>query len=138
MKKTLLIASILTSTLAATPLWADDKHRDRGCERGNKHHASGPEGFGLGGKMNKKEILERKFNAEQIRTIIEARLLMRGNENLKIGKIIKADDGYAVTIVTQDDSLVKELALAANGMPRDKYEKIQKRIEKRHQKKNQP
>lgn len=129
MKKTLLIASILTASLAATPLMAEDHGCDR--ERGKKHHALD---FGLGGKMNKKEMLEREFSSEQIRTLVEARLLMKGNENLKVGKISSAGDGYSVAIVTQDDSLVKELDLAANGMPKEMYEKIQKRMEKREKK----
>lgn len=135
MKKTLLIASMLTTALAAAPLMAEGKGRDHGCdrERGMKHHAFDMD---MGGKMNKKEMLEREFNAEQIRTLMEARLLMKGNDNLKIGKISEAGDGYSVAIVTQDDSLVKELDLAANGMPKEMYEKIQKRMEKRHQDKD--
>lgn len=136
MKKTLLIASILTASLAATPLLAKESDRDHGCdrERSMKHHEFGAKGFGLGGKMNKKEMLEREFDADQIRTLVEARLLMKGNENLKVGKISSVGDGYSVAIVTQDNSLVKELDLAANGMPKEMYEKIQKRMEKREQK----
>ena len=79
-------------------------------------------------------MLEREFNADQIRTLMEARLLMKGNENLKVGPISKGRDGFIVTIVTQDDSLVDELEVAANGMPKDAFEHIQKRIQK-HRKK---
>lgn len=137
MKKRLLIASLLTGCLAATPLLAEDHGKGHGCdrERSMKHHAFGG-GFSMGGKMNKKEMFEREFSADQIRTLMEARLLMKGNENLKVGKIASAGDGYTVSIVTQDDSLVKELNLAANGMPQEMYEKVQKRMENREQKKD--
>ena len=133
MKKSLLIASLITASLAATPLMAEDRGYNKDCERGHKsrmHHDS----FGFGGKMNRKEMFEREFNADQIRTLMEARLLMKGNDNLKVGQISKDGDGFTVAIVTQDNSLVDELELAANGMPRDKYERIKKHMEKRKQK----
>ena len=53
---------------------------------------------------------------------------MRGNKNLKLGKVTSTEKGYNVTIVTQDNSLVKEQKLAKNGMPLKKFERLQKRI----------
>lgn len=141
MKKTLLIASMLTTALAAAPLMAGDHGKDNDCDRKQhshsmKHHEFGLQGLGMGGKINRKEMLEREFSRDEIRTLMEARLLLKGNENLKVGKISDAKNGYTVTIVTQDNSLVKELELANNGMPKDMYEKIQKHIEKRQQKRD--
>lgn len=133
MKKSLLIASLITASLAATPLLAEDRDSDKGCERGHKsrmHH----DNFGFGGKMSRKEMFEREFTADQIRTLMEARLLMKGNDNLKVGQISKDGDGFTVAIVTQDNSLVDELELAANGIPKEKYERIQKRMEERKKK----
>ncbi len=139
MKKRLMIATLLSAGLMATPLMAEDSRDSQGCERGEnsrmmKHHEFGKRGFGMGGKMDRKEMFEREFNADQIRTLMEARLLMQGNDNLKVGKISNAQYGYVVNIVTQDNSLVEELEVAANGMPKKMYEKMKKHMEKRQQK----
>ena len=131
MKKSALIATLVTATLFATPAFAGD--RGHGCEGGHRgpgHHA------GFLGKVSPEELLSREFNAAEIRTLMEARLLMRGNENLKVGAISPKKSGYTVAIVTQDDSIVKELDLAANGMPKKHFERMKKRLEKREKRAN--
>ncbi len=142
MKKTLLIASMLTTALVAAPLMANDHSENNDCERKQhsrsmKHHEFGLQGLGMGEKINRKEMLKREFSAEEIRTLVEARLLIKGNENLKVGKISDTKGGYTVAIVTQDNSLVKELELASNGMPKEMYQHIQKRMEKHKQKREE-
>ncbi|KEQ17602.1 hypothetical protein [Endozoicomonas numazuensis] len=100
------------------------EHRDCGKKR--------EQGFkGRFGKKNLKEYMAREFTADEIRTLASARLLMKGNSNVKVGEVKANDQGYTVSIVTKDDSLVKEWALAKNGMPLDRFERIQKRMEKK-------
>ena len=71
---------------------------------------------------------------DEIRTLASARLLMKGNPNVKVGEIKANDKGYSVSIVTRDDSLVKELTLAKNGMPLERFERIQERMAKKEKK----
>ena len=89
----------------------------KGCShRGGKHGAFG-------------KYMEREYSAEDIRTLTQAKLIKRGNPNIKVGEVKAIDNGYSVTIVTQDDSLVREFELAKNGMPLEKFQRIQKRME---------
>lgn len=120
--KKLLIASTTALILGSSLAMA---------EPGNKK-CDGPRHGFMGEKIDRKELFQRSYNKQQIRTLTEARLIMKGNENLKVGKIKATDSGYTVNIVTQDNSLVKKLELAANGMPLERYERIQKRIEERN------
>ena len=58
-----------------------------------------------------KHRMQRQLNlsAEQVKTLAEARLIMRGNERLKVGEVTQKDDNtYSVQIVTVDGSLVRE------------------------------
>lgn len=129
MKKKLIIASGLVVALSAATVYAE--RGGGGCE-----HGFGKEGHGFGmmGHHNRAEMMAREFNADQIRTLMAARLIMKGNDNLKVGKISSSRTGFTVAIVTKDDSLVEELELAKNGMPLQMYEHIQERIEKRKEK----
>lgn len=127
MKKKLVIASVLVAALSATAVYAG--HGGKGCDRG--YGKWGHHGFGMMGHHKGAKMMEREFNTEQIRTLVEARLIMKGNENLKVGKISSSRDGFNVAIVTQDDSLVEELNLAKNGMPVEMYERMKERMEKR-------
>ncbi len=91
-------------------------------------HLGGDFTGGLGAKHNRKEMLSRTFTSDEIRILAEARLLMAGNKNIKVGDINKVKDGYTVQIVTQDNSLVKQIELAPNGLPKEMFERIQKKI----------
>ena len=88
----------------------------------------GPGGFGGNpGMMMRKQMGpmgrfgDRKLNLSetQVRTMAEARLIMRGNDRLKIGKIAKkGEDSYLIDIVTVDDSLVRQVEIDKNsGLP---------------------
>ena len=79
-----------------------DRHErgERG-EHGPKH----------GMMMKRHGMMQRELdlNADKIRTLAEARLIMRGNDRLKVGEVTqKDDDTFVVQIVTVDGSLVKE------------------------------
>ena len=65
-----------------------------------------------------KEMMSREFTAEEVKTLVSARLLMRGENTLKVGKIMPTDTGYTATIVTkQNGDVVRTLNLAKNGFP---------------------
>ncbi len=67
----------------------------------------GPKGF-----MNNFTDRDLNLTEKEIRTLVEARLIMRGNDRLKIGKIaMKEDTTYVVDIVTVDDSLVRQVEI---------------------------
>jgi hypothetical protein len=144
MKKPLLMASILTAGLGAgfatnavLAMPQDDdgakrckgEHHQRGDhqKRDYRHDRAGKGMHHMGGK----KMMEREFSADEIRTLMSARLIMKGNPNVKVGTVTAVDGGYKVTVVTQDNSLVEELALAKNSMPKDRYEKILERKAKR-------
>lgn len=129
LKKKLLLAPLFMSAIiASNGVAASDKcnnsdrqhNRQAQYEKGNKH-------FSMGRGMHHKGMLERSFNTDEIRTLMSARLLMQGNENLKVGSITPADEGFTVDIVTQEGSLVKAVKLAPNAMPVELYEKMQRR-----------
>ena len=110
--------------LAALPAGADP---GRGWDRGHKGYgmgmqyggpmmAHGPRGgfFGRGAAAT-----DRNLTADQVRTLAEAHLIMRGNQNLKVGEVSETEDGtYLVEIVTQEDSLVQRVEISkATGRP---------------------
>ena len=59
------------------------------------------------------------LTAEQAVTLVSARLIMRGNDRLKVGKVTEKDeDTYSVEILTVDDSLVRTVEVERdNGLP---------------------
>lgn len=65
--------------------------------------------------------VDKDLSVEQVRDIVEGRLAMMGNTNLKVGGITEAgDDTVAVDIVTQDDSLVQTMEISTRtGRPSD-------------------
>lgn len=136
-KQSIILTSAFTLALTAA-LGANLAYADRGEGRGDcnpevkqammKHHGD-LGGDSLGGKrLKRKEMFEREYSANQIRTLTEARLIMQGNENLKVGKISSTESGYTIAIVTQDGSAVEEKKVAKNGMPIEMYEHIKARI----------
>lgn len=135
MKKSLIIASLLAATLSSGYALAGKDRGDRdGCDRGPHSTMMKHSGM-MGERMGGKNMMEREFTADQIRTLNEARLILKDNPNLKVGKVSSTKTGYSVTIVTQDNSLVETKELAKNGMPLDMYEKMQERLEKREEQK---
>jgi hypothetical protein len=126
MKKKLLLVSALVTALSTGAVYAE--RGDQDCGRAFNKWGQGA-GM-MGHKHNPEEMLERELSKDQVRTLVEARLIMKGNENLKVGKVSSSRDGFKVDIVTRDDSLVKELELAKNGMPLKVFEHIKERVDK--------
>ncbi len=87
--------------MGQTGMMGQGGHMSQGGQMGHM----GMKGRGLGHML-----AGRDFTVDQIRTLLEAHLIMRGNDRLKVGAIEKKDDG-AITaeIVTVDDSLVRKL-----------------------------
>ncbi len=69
-------------------------------------------GSGMGYNMDRKLDL----SADEVKTLIEARMIMHGNDRLKVGKVSQKDDQtYVVDIVTIDDSLVRQIEVDRNN-----------------------
>ena len=63
----------------------------------------------MSGRYGNKEL---DLTQKEVQTLMEARMIMRGNDRLKVGKIAKKDDStYLVDIVTVDDSLVRQVEI---------------------------
>jgi hypothetical protein len=60
------------------------------------------------------------LTAEEAKTLVAARLIMRGNDRLKVGQVTEKDqNSYLVDIVTVDNSLVRQMVVDRNnGLPR--------------------
>lgn len=57
----------------------------------------------------------RDLSADDVRNIVEAQLVWRGNKRLKVGKVEASDDGtYLAEILTVDDSLVEQIIVDKN------------------------
>ncbi|WP_263081740.1 hypothetical protein [Endozoicomonas sp. Mp262] len=138
MKKTIMMAAALAtalSTSSAFAWWGDNDNNDGksggGCYGGHQMHQGQKGHHGRHGTRGPgmKEQMNRSYTADETRTLAEARLLRKGNPNLKVGEVIPTDNGYKLTIVTKDNSLVKERELAKNGMPLERYNAIKKRMD---------
>ncbi len=145
-KKSLLVASLLTAAVSTSLVTGLAQAGEHGDKEGCPHHSmmkdhggkGGFGGHGFGGRMDPKEMMEREFTTDEIRTLTEAKLIMKGNPNLKVGKIKSTSTGYSVDIVTQDDSLVETKELAKNAMPLEMYEHMKEKMKKREEMKNMP
>ena len=131
----LTIATALAASMAASSAfawWGENDSRgnqSQGYEQCQKRGGPGHHGkkFRFSGK-NMAEFMKREFTAEQIRTLQEAKLIMKGNPNIKVGEVKATKTGYNVTIVTKENSLVRELDLAKNGMPMKRFNKVQEKL----------
>jgi len=92
-------------------------HGGSGMYGGPGGHMRGGMGMGLG--MYGSFDLDRVLTEDQVRVMAHAGLIKFGNDNLKVGKITKLDNGnFEVNIVTKDNSLVNSVELdKATGMP---------------------
>ena len=134
MKKTTLVAVAVATAFTASSTfawWGEGEHHEgkKGCKSEHREHR---------GKAHKKakfkEHMNRELNASEVRTLQEARLIYLNNPNITVGGVTSTDKGYTVTIVTKENqSLVEERLVAKNGMPLERYEAIQKRLEKKKQ-----
>lgn len=132
MNKKTSIAFIAASLIATTSAfaWYGEATEKEGREhKAEQRMKGGKQRADMAGKVAKH--MDREFSADEVRTLSEARLIMKGNPNVRVDEVKPTDAGYSVTIVTQDNSLVKELNLAKNGMPLERYEALQKHMEMR-------
>ena len=126
MKTRSLLAALAISTLLSGAALAYDND-DRGCRGEYGHKNERMKHGGFHGRPNIKAIMDKEFSAEQIRTLAEARLLMKGNDNLTIGNINPTESGYTIEILTVDGSLVDSIEVAKNGIPMEHYQRMLKR-----------
>ncbi len=94
---------VITMIVAATGLTAVGASASGKDERGHCDRAEMRDRFA-----------ERDLNltADEVRTLMEAKLIMRGEERLKVGQVAEKDaDTYLVDIVTVDDSLVRQVEI---------------------------
>lgn len=63
------------------------------------------------------------LTADEARTLVAARLIMRDNDRLKVGQVAEKDENtYLVDVVTVDDSLVRQVEVDRdNGLPRGRF-----------------
>lgn len=88
----------------------DDDDGSRGRFGMQRHGMRGPGMFRPG---------NLDLSADELRTVMQARLIMHGNDNLKIGEIAAKDENtYSVQLITNDGSLVRELEVDKNTGPR--------------------
>ncbi|HOP15897.1 MAG TPA: hypothetical protein PLY75_11640 [Gammaproteobacteria bacterium] len=89
------------------------------CDRAGAHGPRYEMGqhAGPGGRFSDRDL---NLTVEQARTLMQARLIMRGNDRLKVGQVTEKDDKtLLVDIVTVDDSLVRQVEISRDsGFPR--------------------
>jgi hypothetical protein len=94
-----LITTAVGVGAASASGWGDRSERGAGCGHPQRM------------MMDKSQRMQRDLDlsADQVRTLVEARLIIRGNDRLKVGEVTPKDDNtYQVKIVTVDGSLVRE------------------------------
>lgn len=75
----------------------------------------GPGAHAMMFKHRGKQRADLDLTAEEVRTLAQARLIMRGNDRLKVGDVTEQDENtYLVQIVTVDGSLVQEVPVDKN------------------------
>jgi hypothetical protein len=115
--------SMLSAVIATTGLFAvmpavnagwggEHGHCNRSEMRGEPRIMNGRRS---GSAMNRNLDL----TAEEAKTLVSARLIMRGNDRLKVGQVTEKDAStYLVDIVTVDNSLVRQMEVDRNnGLP---------------------
>ena len=132
MKKITKISAVVITTsvlgmasLAAFAGWGEHDgngegyggHQGQMMGSNMESHMRGQMGGKMGGHMGGTDRA-LDLSADEVRTLIEARMIMRGNDRLKVGKITQKDDQtYLVDIVTVDDSLVRQIEVDKNNGP---------------------
>jgi hypothetical protein len=87
-------------------------HHGQMMGMGSGNHMGRHMGYGKGLNMDR----ELDLSAAEVQTLIEARMIMHGNDRLKVGKVSQKDDQtYVVDIVTVDDSLVRQIEVDKNN-----------------------
>jgi hypothetical protein len=113
---TLLAATTGLTAIGASAGWGG---ADGDCNRkdmGDRHTM-------MKTRMEKRGPMQSRdlnLTAEKVKILASARLIMRGNDRLKVGKVVETEDGtFLVDIVTVDDSLVRQIEIdKEKGFPR--------------------
>ena len=111
-----LISVAGLAAIGATAGWGDGRGY---CEPGEGR--GGPammmKHMGKHGRFADRDL---DLTADEAKTLVEARLIMRGNDRLKVGQVTqKDDDTYLVDVTTVDDSLVRQVEVDRDsGFPR--------------------
>lgn len=139
-RNTMLTTSVMAALMgAATLLGANmamaekaggmgtdmDGDRERVCEHRkghghrNEHKHSWKQGHHRRDEFDGPVVRNLDLDATDIKTLMSARLIMRGNDRLKVGKVVEGRQGtYDVDIVTVDDSLVRTMTISRqSGRP---------------------
>lgn len=102
------------AAINANAYWGGDG-RGGYCDQGRMQNQKSMQFKGnrqFGGRQQK----DLNLTVEQARTLMQAKLIMRGNDRLKVGKVTEKDDSsFLVQIVTVDDSLVREVEIDRNS-----------------------
>ena len=89
-----------------------DAMMGRHGEYWRRHHK------GMSGRRGNAMTGGREYTADEIRTLMEARLLQHSNDDFEVGEVTATKEGYTVTIVTRDKkTLFREIELDKNGVP---------------------
>ena len=106
--KTTITAAVLVvcwATVSPVHAQSNAEFRERMIERMAERH----------------QQVDKDLSLTQVRDIVEGRLAMMGNTNLKVGDVTETgNDTVAVDIVTQEDSLVQTIEISTRtGRPVD-------------------
>lgn len=118
-KYTLISVVVAATGLAAVGATADWNGPRGYCDR---FEQTGGPGMMMKHKGQRGRFADRDLNltADEAKTLVEARMIMRGNDRLKVGQVAEKDTKtYLVDIVTVDNSLVRQVEVERdNGLPR--------------------
>ncbi|MDV7339267.1 hypothetical protein RYZ26_06660 [Terasakiella sp. A23] len=121
-RKTLIISAVGAAALIGATTLAFAKGPDRGwCQKDGEGYGKGQMmkghhgGMGFGmmggrhmGRFMKDGNYDLKLTPERVKDIIEGKIAMMGNENLKVGDITTDEAGQIIAkLVTKDNSLVE-------------------------------
>jgi len=96
------------AAVGATASWGEGRGHCQGAE-GRGGHATMMKHMGKHGRFANRDL---DLTAEEAKTLVEARLIMRGNDRLKVGQVTQKDeDTYLVEVTTLDDSLVRQIEI---------------------------
>ena len=115
--KTTVAAIVVAVSLTAIGVQADWGSKRGKCE--SSDYRGGPATMHQKGKGR---VADRELDltTEEARILVQARLIMRGNDRLKVGQVSEQDEEtYLVDIVTVDNSLVRQIEVDRdNGLRR--------------------
>ncbi|MEJ2621146.1 MAG: hypothetical protein P8163_13035 [Candidatus Thiodiazotropha sp.] len=129
MKKGLKV-SIVSAMIAISGLFILASTADAGWggKRGycDRAQMAGAPGMMQGkGKFGPAMTRALDLTADEAKTLVSARLIMQGNDRLKVGPVIEKDaDTYLVDIITVDNSLVRQVEVDRdNGLSRGGFKR---------------